>query len=189
MNLIKVSYIPLTVSWIILLKAHLHQAGASINSCLQQSVHPVPWLSAFQAGCADKGRPLGLSVMGLFSGRRWFSWFTDTGWCVWGLEGRAFGGVLLCVRAGVYVCAFGGELPGVSLARWQGEERRGERLWRQKQRNTGRDSSTRPNPHIDALTRTRPVEGRWPQQHSWEQIPLRDVLSPTGKYEKHFRSS
>lgn len=82
-----------------LLKPHSLQAQPSVNSCLRYLVYPVPWLSAIQAGCADKGRPLGLSVMGLFSGRRRFSWFADTGWRVRGREGRAFGGDLYCVCA------------------------------------------------------------------------------------------
>lgn len=36
----------------------------------------------------------------------------------------------------------------------------GRKTLEAKERNTGRDSSTQPNPHIDALTHTRPVEGR-----------------------------
>lgn len=54
----------------------------------------------------------------------------------------------------VYVCAFGGELPGVSLARWQVWWRRGERLRRQRERNTGLDSVTHPNTHQDLFSQS-----------------------------------
>lgn len=42
---------------------------------------------------------------------------TPAGVCGGWKGGHLAGFFCVCARAGVYVCAFGGELPGVSLAR------------------------------------------------------------------------
>lgn len=159
-----------------LLKPHSLQAQPSVNSCLQYFVYPVPWLSAIQAGCADKGRPLGLSVMGLFSGRRRFSWFADTGWRVRGLEGRAFGGDLYCVCAWLRTFVhLAGSYKGLASPddRYEGGGERdsgGKKKGTQGLLHQHNWTHTLRRSHI----RTWPVEGQWPQQHSWKWMPLRE---------------
>lgn len=59
----------------------------------------------------------------------------------------AWRGFTACVCASAYVCAFGGELPGVSLARWQVKREAGRERER-NERNTGLASSAHLNTHI-----------------------------------------